>query len=99
VDQTIYGMTSLATAATSAVQLSVNNMKATMIESGSCVIDPWDLVRLPSPMLSLNPLLSIAATHGCPVDGVLYPQPLADVTYTRINHSDGKIEIRWEPTK
>ena len=92
-------MTAPVMAAISAVQSSVNNMKAASFESGSCVIDPWDLVRLPSSMLSFNPLLSIAATHGCPVDGVLYPQPLADVTYTRINHSDGTIEIRWEPTK
>lgn len=64
--------------------------------SGSCVIDPWEFVKFPASMLAMNPILAIAATHGCPADGVLYPKPVEGIRYTRIDYSDGTIELRWE---
>ena len=64
--------------------------------SGSCVIDPWDLVKFPASMLGMNPILALAAKHGCPSDGVLYPKHVEGIRYTRINHANGTIELRWD---
>jgi hypothetical protein len=55
-----------------------------------------DLLKLPSSAMSMNPLLMIASKHGCPTDGIIYPKPVDGVIYTRINHNDGTIELRWK---
>jgi hypothetical protein len=47
-------------------------------------------------MMAMNPILAIAAKHGCPADGVLYPKPVEGIRYTRINHANGTIELRWD---
>jgi hypothetical protein len=69
-----------------------------MIETpGSCRITMRELIDLPEALMSLNPLLIVAAKRGCPVEGVIFPQMVPGVKYTRTYYSDeDAIEIRWK---
>jgi hypothetical protein len=66
---------------------------------GSLFIDQWEIVEFPHYLLGRNIILCLAAKHGCPVKGLLYPEPVPGVRYTITHCPDGKIQLCWESEK
>jgi len=62
------------------------------MDTGECTLDSRDWLYWDSPMRA-------AAAKGMPVDGFLNLELKPGITYTKTEHADGTIHVRWQPTK